>query len=669
MTGYSNTEMRGSRELWGMSMTRALGFMLVPLVIAGLFIWGLWDPTERMNHVTAAVVNNDEPVEVDGQLTPLGRVLAAELIGATESENFEWQLTDDEGAEKGLESGKYVTVVTIPENFSRAATSLSKGPDEALQATLDIHTSERAKLLDAALSAAVTQTATEVLNTQLGEAFVGNVFVGFTKLGEGLDDASDGAGKLADGADQLAEGSGQLATGLDELLNGTGALEAGVGQLSAGAGQLSSGADQLAGGANSLAEGLRGYAGGVHELADGTRDAAAGSKQLAGGVGAYVESVNGVLVPLLGGLTDVRPQIIELRDAIASGQLPVPPEQQGMLLGLIDQVLGAPELLQAAIAGGNTLADGAAQSAAGLDELAAGAAGLAAGADGLAAGAGELAAGVGGIASGARELSSGTGQLAAQVPELTEGVSQLAEGASELAGGTEQAAKGTRDLAEGLAEAVSEIPRYSESERDRLAEIAVNPVSGGDDEAKLFAGSGAPLFLSIALWAGGLAAFMVLQPLWSRTREAALSEATITLRSAGSGMLLGAIQGALAALFVALLLKEPASHVLAYAITGVLVGVAFGLVNQGLVALFHGYGRFVSFVVLVVGFVAGIVSTAPGVLASITSFTPVGTAIEALQRITESGAPGGANILMLLVWGGLGMLAIGAAVHRERKPA
>ncbi|MGO3679600.1 MAG: hypothetical protein ACTJF6_10925, partial [Microbacteriaceae bacterium] len=87
MTGYSNTEVRGSRELWGMSMTRALGFMLVPLVIAGLFIWGLWDPTTRMNHVTAAVVNNDEPVEVDGQLTPLGRVLAAELIGATESEN------------------------------------------------------------------------------------------------------------------------------------------------------------------------------------------------------------------------------------------------------------------------------------------------------------------------------------------------------------------------------------------------------------------------------------------------------------------------------------------------------------------------------------------------------------------------------------------------------
>ena len=68
--------LRGGRIRW----TTLLGLLLVPLTVAGLFLWGLWNPTERLGTVTAAVVNLDEPVEVDGQLVPLGRVLAAELI-------------------------------------------------------------------------------------------------------------------------------------------------------------------------------------------------------------------------------------------------------------------------------------------------------------------------------------------------------------------------------------------------------------------------------------------------------------------------------------------------------------------------------------------------------------------------------------------------------------
>lgn len=640
MTTVKPQRARGSAQLWGMSLTRALGLMLVPLVIAGLFVWGLWDPTTRMNHVTAAVVNNDEPVEIDGQLTPLGRVFAAELIGATESENFSWQLTDDAGAAEGLASGKYVTVVTIPKNFSAAATSLADGPEGATQATLTVETSERAKLLDAALSAAVTQTATEVLNTQLGEAFVGNVFVGFAELGKGLDTASDGAEQLASGADQLADGSAGLAEGLSALQTGAGVLQQGASQLSGGAGQL----------ANGLGE----YAAGVADFAGGAKQAAAGSRDLASGVSTYVDSINGVLVPLLQGLTDVSPQILELRQAIASGQLPVPPEQQGLILGIIDQVLASPELLETAIAGGKDLSAGARASAGGLDELAEGAADLAQGAQGL--------------AQGARELSAGTGALASEVPALTDGVAQLADGAGQLAEGAEQAAEGTHDLAEGLAAAVAEIPRYSDDERETLAEIAVNPVDGGGNANTLFAGTGAPLFLSIALWAGALAAFTLISPLWSRAREAALGEGTITLKSAAPGIALGAAQGAVASFVIALLLSEPASHIVPYVISGILIGVVFALVNQGLVALARGYGRFVAFLVLVTAFVAGIVSTAPGILGSITAFTPVGTAISTVQRVSETGAPGGGNVLMLLVWGFLGLIAIGAAVHRERKP-
>src|SRR5690625_1055438 len=164
----------------GISVTRLLGLILVPAVIVGLMLWGLWNPTERLGTVRAAVVNLDEPVDIDGQLTPLGRVLAAELIGNDTEENFEWILTDEADAARGLDSGAYITVGTIPETFSEAATSLGAGPATAEQARIHIATSERAMLLDAALATAVTETATRLINEQLGSAVITNIAMGMS---------------------------------------------------------------------------------------------------------------------------------------------------------------------------------------------------------------------------------------------------------------------------------------------------------------------------------------------------------------------------------------------------------------------------------------------------------------------------------------------------------
>ena len=86
-----------------------VGLLLVPLTAAGVLLWGLWNPTERLDTVTAAVVNLDEPVKVDGQLVPLGRVLAAELIDGDAETNFTWQLTDEDDAAAGRRDGRYST--------------------------------------------------------------------------------------------------------------------------------------------------------------------------------------------------------------------------------------------------------------------------------------------------------------------------------------------------------------------------------------------------------------------------------------------------------------------------------------------------------------------------------------------------------------------------------
>lgn len=588
-----------------------LGLVLVPLTVAGVLLWGLWNPTERLDTITAAVVNLDEPVTVDGQTVPMGRLLAAELIGdprgSGESEdenrvNFTWVLTDEEDAASGLDDGRYGTVVTIPENFSSAATSASDGPDAARRATIDIRTSERGRLLDQAMSSIVTTTATRVLNEQLGAQFVGNVFVGMSELGAGIGEAADGAQQLALGGSALADGAQQLADGTS---------------------RLSSGAQQLAGGAA--------------ELASGASDAAGGGARLAQGVAGYTGSVNRVLAGVQASTPEVTAQLQNLYDAIDAGQIPMPtPEDKQAAL----------DRLSAAIA---QLGGLAAQ----LPPLIAAGDGLAAGAQASADGQAQLAAGVG-------SLSSGLGELAAGTPGLADGAAGLADGAR-------QAAEGTADLAGGLRSAGEGIPDYTDAQREKLAETLVSPVAAEGASDELFNASGVPLFAGIALWAGALASFLVLAPLWRRTREAARGVGFVTLRSSLPALAIGAVQGAIAGAVLPILLGYDLGQWFGFFALAVVAGVAFALVNQGLSALLGGFGRFLSVALLVVAFAIGVISTAPPLLQAIGDGSPIGVLFAGFQAVAMGTAGAGGAILSLVLWGAGGLLLTALAVARERR--
>lgn len=582
-----------------------LGIVLVPLVAAGVLLWGLWNPTERLDTVTAAVVNLDEPVTVDGQPVPLGRVLAAELIGGggggsysesgsepavgsggelSAGTNFDWVLTDEADAAAGLDDGRYGTVVTIPANFSAAATSASRGADEAERASIDVRTSDRGRLLDSALSSIVTTTATSVLNESLGTEYVGNVFVGMAELGDGIGDAADGATRLAAGGSSLADGA-------DELAAGTAQLSTGVQQLAGGAGELAAGADAAAAGSATLAEQTR----------------------------QYTDGVNAAISGLQGGAAQAVAPLQQFRDAIAHDLIPLPPEQdkQATLDGL-DQLIaalaasstdGPDNPLTQLKSGGSALADGMQQSAAGSAQL----------------------------AGGLKQFASGVASLAAETPSLAEGTAQLADGAR-------QTADGTAELADGLDQAASSVPDYTAAQRERLAGAMVAPVQAEGSSDELFNAAGVPLFAGIALWAGALAAFLVLAPLWRRTREAARGVGFVTLRSALPAVGLGAVQGAVAGAILPILLDYSLSQGLGFFALALVAGVSFALVNQGLSALLGGFGRFLSFALLVVAFAIGVIATAPPLLQTIGDASPVGALFAGLQAVATGATGGGAAI-------------------------
>lgn len=660
----------GGRVKW----SRLLGLLLVPLTVAGVLLWGLWNPQDRLDAVTAAVVNLDEPVQLDGRTVPLGRVLAGELIGGPDDEtpNFTWVLTDADDAAAGLDDGHYATVVTIPRNFSAAATSPSRTPDQFERATIDIAESDAGRLIDTALSGIVTSTATRVLNQRLGEQFVGNVFVGMSELSRGIGEAAGGASQLADGGAQLSDGAAQLADGTSQLAVGTRQLASGAGELSNGSAQLAGGVTQYVGGASQLAEAYgplgQGASAAVAQLKTTIGalgqlqiDSAAPSEQLSSGLTAVGAGASG--------LGNEIPGLVER--CLTTGGDPAFCAEMGGTLGKRASEIGAGAEQAAGGAAGLQAASAALQRTLGagqtgdgdpiaqLDQLSGGLAAFGSGLDSLAAQGTQLASGASQLASGASRLSVGTGDLAASTPELAEGASQLADGAA-------RSATGARDLATGLDEAASGIPNYTEAERTRLAETAVAPVEARGASDELFAASGVPLFAGIALWAGALAMFLLLAPLWRRTRDAARGIGAITLRSAAPAVLLGAVQGAVAGVLLPIALGYALDRGVPFFGTALLAGIAFALVVQGLSALLGGVGRFVAFALLVVAFAAGIVSTAPPLLVAVGDASPIGSALGGFQAIATGGSAGGA-MLLLLLWG-LGGLALTAfAVARARR--
>ncbi|MFD6179179.1 MULTISPECIES: YhgE/Pip family protein [unclassified Isoptericola] len=494
---------------------------LLPLMILGLLLAALWNPQDRLDQVPAAIVNLDEPVEVQGQTVPLGRQFASGLVSggetadgakaaqpAADATNFDWTITDEETATDGLANGTYAAVVTIPKNFSAAATSMGNDdPSTAKQATIDVSTPPGGRVADDALARVVAATATSVLSSTLTETYVDNVLVGFNDLSDGIGQAQDGANQLADGADQaaggatkLSDGAGQLADGAGEAAGGASKLSDGAGQLADGASSAASGASGVASGASGLADGAGQLAGGASALADGADQVATGAHGVADGVAASADGADKLAdgaSKTAGGASDLADGAHALAGGLATldketADLPASATELAEGTQAVDSLLGQyfaaqdactagaqegcdamdklrPALQKAAggvATGASALAGkpaaagsdptglyavsaGIGQSSEGATKLAGGADDLADGAAGLSGGVSDLADGLADLESGATKVAGGAEGVASGASDLSGGATALGSGASKLAGGASQLSTGVGQLATG----------------------------------------------------------------------------------------------------------------------------------------------------------------------------------------------------------------------------
>lgn len=494
-----------------------VGLVLVPVIVAAGFLWATWGADERLDRVQAAVVNLDEGVEIDGQQVPLGRQLVGGLVDS-DVENFTWNLSDADDAADGLASGRYAAVITIPENFSEAATSFGGEADEAEQATIDIETSQVTGIADGALGQTIGQVAVQTLNSELTKTYLDNVYVGFNDIGDQFSTVADGAGELADGAEGLSEGVGEVGDGIDGLAEGLGQLgtaggelSTGVSELADGTAQLAEGGPALAGGASQLAKGVSTLDENVPAVTDGAAELAEGAGEYADGVEQYTSGVDqaaaGVselneslqaglggaelggpseedLAALTGGADDLATGVSGLADGLSQYQaglsevaenglpegqtVPCPPELGGdpqacaifasaFEAGLQQGAQGAVDGLTTPGPEGASLSEGLTALGAGADEFA----------DGIDDLAGQLSglSGLGGqvqqLLDGVDQLDSGLSQLSGSSEQIDTGADGLATGASQLSDGLGELGDGIGQLDEGASQLSSGVSQYT----------------------------------------------------------------------------------------------------------------------------------------------------------------------------------------------------------------
>lgn len=636
-----------------------VALLVIPLLYGALYLWAFWNPTGNLNQVPVALVNQDRGAVAEGgdSKTEIhaGDDLTAELV---KKDNLKWDVTNPVAAQQGLEQGRYVAVLTIPENFSEGAASV--GTDHAAPTPLKVTYDDTQGYTTRTILSSVMREVRASASAAIGTEVADQLFVSMNDIHSGLVDAANGSGDLADGTASARTGSTELADGTAQLHDATGQAREGSAQLAdgahrahQGAGTLATGANQLHTGTAKLADGSAQLHQGANDLSTGTHTAASGSAQLHDGLNTLATSTQ-QLPAQAQKLADGSAQVADGNRQIATKvgtataavndesakveqliqQLPDEDPNKAQLLQALARLNTRVDTVNTSV---NDLADGADQVAAGNAQLAASAPQLAGGISTAASKSGELSTGLtqldtgaatlasksGELATGAAQANDGAAKLSTGLTDLNSGLAELDTGAGRLSSGAVQlddamgkADTGAHDLADGivklddgahelhdkLAEAASKVPSFNDSEREANADTVGDPVrldTAYQHQAKSQGEGFAPYFVGIALYVGAMVMWMLLRPINNRNLNAGGPAWKVVLQSWRPGILIGMAQSVtlLSVLVVGLGLSP--LNVGATFGFGLLVSVAFVSLLQAINVWFgSSVGRLLTLVLL-----------------------------------------------------------------------
>lgn len=281
--------------------------MIIPMIYACVFLGSMWDPYGQTDQLPVAVVNNDKEVEYNDSTMDIGKQLSDKLA---KNDSMDFNIVSSSKAQKGLKDGKYYMIITIPENFSKNATTLLDDDPQTMMLTYTTNpqTNYVATKMDesamakvkAEISSTVTKTYSKILFKNVKTLSKGfkTAAEGSQKLSDGVNTAKDGNATITENLNTLASSALVFNDGADSLVKGLSAYTEGVSTAKAGAQQLdnnsatlNNGAAQLKAGSSQLlsavqaaekqlGDGINASAGQLNTLTSSNKQIEESSKQL-----------------------------------------------------------------------------------------------------------------------------------------------------------------------------------------------------------------------------------------------------------------------------------------------------------------------------------------------------------------------------------------------------
>lgn len=281
--------------------------MIIPMIYACVFLGSMWDPYGNTDQLPVAVVNKDKEVKYNGSTMDIGKQLSDKL---SKNDSMDFNIVSSTKAQKGLKDGKYYMVITIPENFSKNATTLLDDDPQTMMLTYTTNPQTNyiaTKMDDSAMAKVKAEISSTVTKTYSKILFknVKTLSKGFKTAAEGSQKLSDGVATASEGNKTITENLNTLASsalvfndGADSLVKGLSAYTEGVSTAKAGAQQLdnnsatlNNGAAQLKAGSSQLlsavqaaekqlGDGINASAGQLNTLTSSNKQMAESSKQL-----------------------------------------------------------------------------------------------------------------------------------------------------------------------------------------------------------------------------------------------------------------------------------------------------------------------------------------------------------------------------------------------------
>lgn len=238
--------------------------MIIPMIYACVFLGSMWDPYGQTDQLPVAVVNKDKEVEYNGSTMDIGKQLSDKL---SKNNSMDFNIVSSTKAQKGLKDGKYYMVITIPENFSKNATTLLDDDPQTMMLTYTTNPQTNyiaTKMDDSAMAKVKAEISSTVTKTYSKILFknVKTLSKGFNTAAEGSQKLSDGVATASEGNKTITENLNTLASsalvfndGADSLVKGLSAYTEGVSTAKAGAQQLDNNSATLNNGAAQLKSG------------------------------------------------------------------------------------------------------------------------------------------------------------------------------------------------------------------------------------------------------------------------------------------------------------------------------------------------------------------------------------------------------------------------------